>query len=212
AYSYGRHRDYVRFGNSIDTAALNLALASSDPATAFNPFGDGGDNAHIMGSILRHQITDNDSRLETLSLKADGPIFDLPAGSVRMAVGVELRSESFRVDRITYSNAGVPTISATPAPGERDTDAWFVEISAPLTERIDLSASVREEHSDDYGRALTPKIGLDWQALDSLRLRATWGESFKAPRFDQTLSSIGGSYLTLTPAQDPLADDGSTGL
>src|SRR5690606_22690748 len=73
AYSYGRHRDYVRFGNSIDTAALNLALASSDPATAFNPFGDGGDNAHIMGSILRHQITDNDSRLETLSLKADGP-------------------------------------------------------------------------------------------------------------------------------------------
>jgi len=212
SYSYGRHRDHVRFGNSIDTAALNLALASANTATAFNPFGDGGDNAHIMDAILRHQITDNDSRLQALSLKADGPLFDLPAGAVRMALGLERRTESFRVDRITYSNAGVPTIVATPAPGERDTDAWFVEIAAPLSRAIDLSASVREEYSQDYGRALTPKVGLDWQLLEALRVRATWGLSFKAPRFDQTLSSIGGSYLTLTPAQDPLADGGSTGL
>lgn len=218
--SYSRHRDYVNFGNSIDTAALNVALASSSATTAFNPFADGGANDAILGSIVRHQVTDNDSRLAVFALKADGPLFQLPAGEVRAALGVEKRDESFRVDRVTYSNAGVPTVVATPAPGERETYAAFAELAIPLVRDgsflflrdLDLSASVRREESDDYGRAVTPKFGVRWGLSEDLALRGSWGLSFKAPRFDQTLVSIGGSLLVLTPAQDPQADDGSTGL
>ena len=44
-----------------------------------------------------------------------------------------------------------------------------------------------------------------------MALRATYGSSFKAPQFVQTLGGVGGTYATLTAAQDPLATGGSTG-
>jgi outer membrane receptor protein involved in Fe transport len=123
-------------------------------------------------------------------LSADGPIFDLPGGAVRLAVGAERRSES--LDRVLGQRTSVA--QSMPFARDRDVNAFFTELNMPLigsqnalpwARRLDLTAAVRHEDYSDFGSTTDPKFGLLWQPLDGLSLRATYGTSFRAPYLNQ---------------------------
>ncbi len=211
--SYGGHADSVDNTNIADSGALAAALASSDPATAFNPFGDGGDTpSAALAALTMRQHIETDSELVGYALRADGGVFDLPGGRARVAVGIERRRETFSIDREEIFGSGLVTNPFTQAPGERTTDALFAEAFLPVLDTLSLSLSVRREDSSDFGEATTPKIGLQWRPLSDLTLRATWGQSFKAPQFAQMLGGTGASIGSLPGFLDPNATNGSTGL
>ncbi len=211
--SYGGHSDEVDSTNIADSSALAAALASSDPATAFNPFGDGGDTpAAALAALTMRQHIETDSELVGHALRADGGVFDLPGGRARVAVGIERRHETFSIDRQEIFGSGLVTNPFTQAPGERTTDAIYAEAFLPVLDNVSLSLSVRREDSSDFGEATTPKIGLQWRPLSDLTLRATWGQSFKAPQFAQMLGGTGASIGSLPAFLDPDATNGSTGL
>lgn len=207
-----RVREDARIDNLYESSpAVLAAFASNDPATAFNPFADGSATpASVLAAFTFEQHFDSDSELTSFSAKADGVVFALPAGDMRAALGVETRRERFDIERSLIRSSGIAT-SPLLRPGERITDAAFVEILAPLTDGLALSASARHETSDTFD-ATTPKIGLTWELTSDLTVRGTWGLSFKAPQFQQTLGSSAGTLAVATPAQDPLATDGSTGV
>ncbi len=221
AISYGAHADENDTRNAVDLAAVNLALARSSPTTAFNPFSDGGNTpASVLAGLTSSQFVDTDSELITYAVKADGSLFDLPAGPLRAAIGAERRRETFSADQIRISAAGVVTSPRVQDPGRRVTDAYFGELLAPLVgaemgvplvDTLTLSLSVRYEESSDFGSATTPKIGLLWRLTDELALRGTWGTSFKAPQFTQMLTGTAGLIGALPPTIDPNATNGSTG-
>ena len=105
--AYGAHVDENDTRNALDLPALNLALASSSQATAFNPFSDGGNTpASVLAGLTNSQFVDTDSELVTYALKADGRLFELPGGMVRAAIGAEHRRETFSADQIRISAAG----------------------------------------------------------------------------------------------------------
>ncbi|MDZ4690966.1 TonB-dependent receptor plug domain-containing protein [Terricaulis sp.] len=211
--SYGAHSDEVDNFNIADSAAIGAALASSDPTIAFNPFGDGGDTpAAALASLTMRQHLETDSELIGYALRADGGVFELPGGRARIAVGIERRHETFRIDRTETTGSGIITTPFTQAPGERTTDAIYAEAFLPVLDRVSLSLSVRREESSDFGDATTPKIGLQWTPFDDLTFRATWGQSFKAPQFAQMLGGTGASIGSLPGFLDPDATNGSTGL
>lgn len=62
---------------------------------------------------------------------------------------------------------------------------------------LELSLSGRVEDYADIGSASTPRIGLRYVPFGDLTIRATWGQSFKAPSFFQMYSASG---LYLYPA------------
>ncbi len=215
------HQDENDASNIFDSASISAPLASASLATAFNPFSDGGATpASVLSRLTLRQNTRNDSDLTTYAVKTDGALFETRGGVWRGAFGVERREETFSVRRLETAASGALFVSPVPRPGERATDAAFAELYAPLIgednavpaiAQLALTASVRFERSSDYGETINPKIGLLWSPLRDFSVRGTYGTSFKAPQFRQTLSGIGGTYATLTPAQDPLADGGSTG-
>jgi iron complex outermembrane recepter protein len=210
---YGGHADNVDNTNIADSGALAAALASSDAATAFNPFGDGGDTpSAALAALTMRQHIETDSELVSYALRADGGVFDLPGGRARVAIGIERRHETFSIDRQEIFGSGLVTNPFTQAPGERTTDALYAEAFLPVFEAVSLSLSVRREDSSDFGEATTPKIGVQWRPLSDLTLRATWGESFKAPQFAQMLGGTGASIGSLPGFLDPDATNGSTGL
>lgn len=211
--SYGGHADNVDSSNIADSSALAAALASSDPATAFNPFGDGGGTpSAALAALTFRQHIETDSELVGYALRADGGVFDLPGGRARVAIGIERRRETFSIDRQEIFGSGLVTNPFTQAPGERTTDALFAEAFLPVLDDVSLSLSVRREDSSDFGEATTPKVGVQWRPLSDLTLRATWGESFKAPQFAQMLGGTGASIGSLPGFLDPDATNGSTGL
>lgn len=220
--TYSRHVDSQLLGNLYDASiGLDAALASSDLATAFNPFADGSNtNPAILEGLTFDTLTENDSEIVTYSAKADGPLFALWGGNLRAAIGIERRREQFFLFMERRFASGTEYQPAL-EPGDRSTDALFGEIYAPLVgpengvpfvRDLTLSLSVRHEAPSSYESSTTPKIGLRWALGESLALRGTWGESFKAPQFQQTLGAVGGTILSLPGAFDPLATNGSTGL
>ncbi|MCR6645823.1 MAG: TonB-dependent receptor [Terricaulis sp.] len=211
--SYGGHVDKVDNTNIADSSALASSLASSDPAIAFNPFGGGGDTpSAALAALTMRQHIDTDSELLSYALRADGGVFDLPGGRARVAIGIERRRETFSINRVEIFGSGLITNPFTQAPGARTTDALFAEAFLPVLDDLSLSLSVRREDSSDFGDATTPKIGVQWRPLSELTLRATWGQSFKAPQFAQMLGGVGASIGSLPGFLDPDATNGSTGL
>lgn len=137
-------------------------------------------------------------RTWTLDLKGDGPLFDLPAGPVRLAVGASYRSDDVRSTRmrlIPFTRFEVRAIDA------RDVTSFFGELYVPVVgerqnfswaKRIELSIAGRHDDYSDFGSTTNPKFGLVWSPIDSLDLRASVSSSFRAPTVaEKALASRG---------------------
>jgi outer membrane receptor protein involved in Fe transport len=116
---------------------------------------------------------------------ADGPLFHLPSGEVKTAIGGGVRKERFQ--------QGFGGNASTLTPTRRVTYAFFeglVPLVSPSSERVglnelELNLSVRSERYSDFGTTTNPKVGIRYVPIEDLALRATWGKSFKAPSFYQ---------------------------
>lgn len=219
--NFSRSEGFQRRGAITNGAALSAALASSDPATAFNPFGDGSfnvaNNPALVDVIIANRDTEATSKTQDFSLKADGPLFRMPAGSVRLAVGVEHHENSFE-QILTATNvlaSGAPTVKHVE--NERDNLAVFAELYVPIVgseqgisgiHSLALSLAGRYEDYSDFGDTTNPKIGLTWQPIEGLALRGTYGTSFRAPSLVDTSEQIHNIFIqNLT---DPTAAGGVT--
>lgn len=117
---------------------------------------------------------------------AEGPLFALPAGDARLAVGVGRRKSDF----LQYDEAA----HATSIRGGEATRFAYAELQLPLLgdgaavadgQRLELTAAARHEDYDSFGSVLTPRLGVIYSPGTDITLKASWGRSFKAPTLFQ---------------------------
>ena len=75
--------------------------------------------------------------------------------------------------------------------------------------RLELSIAGRYEEYSDFGSTANPKIGLRWAPSNSVKLRTSWGTSFKAPKLVDLYDSFNDIY-TLALFKDPRSSSGSS--
>ena len=160
-----------------NAALLNAALASTNPATALNPFVDGP-----MGSpSLLASIFSNTSVIEfkagstILDAFARGPLLYLPAGSVDVVVGAEYEHSRFEQGFVS----------------KRNVRAAFAEVRAPLVagtnergekrEVFALQGAARYDDYSDFGSRTTWQAGVEFRPDERLLLRGTRATAFKPP-------------------------------
>ena len=145
----------------------------------------------------------------SLEAVASGELFEMPAGTVAMAIGGHWRKDkiedrpgletcvrdSLEDNQCTGNNSWLSD-SAGVTFGDSRTLAVFGEVDIPLLkdlplmQALDLNASVR--YTDTTGENIltretpaysgtTYKFGLSWEVSDEVRLRATLGTSFRSP-------------------------------
>ena len=127
------------------------------------------------------------------STTADGPLFNLPAGALRMAIGAEHRRDSAKTSQSLPEN---PRINQNLLGNfDRDIDSAYAEVLAPmisaaqnipLVNRLDLTAAVRYDRYSDAGSEYSPRYGLTYRPVSWLMLRGTRNYAFRAP----TLNSL----------------------
>ncbi|MDR6624227.1 TonB-dependent receptor domain-containing protein [Caulobacter segnis] len=118
-----------------------------------------------------------------------GNLFKLPAGDVGVAMGFHYRKDSINDTPGPITLAGNIWNSSVAGITKGDDLARevFGELSIPifrdvfLAKNVELSLSGRHTKVNSYGEDDTYKIGLNWQIIPSVRLRATRGTSFRAP-------------------------------
>ena len=170
--------------------ALAQALADTNPATAFNPFGDGSHTASsTLAAIKGFSKVDGDLKLRSIDFKVDGPLFRLPAGEVKLALGTHYRKERATTNTVDFEFTAQPQASLL-SEDERRIIAAFGELLLPIVaeeqrvpgfKRLDISVAGRIEDYDDFGTTGNPRVGVAWTPVTGLDLRGTYGTSFRAP-------------------------------
>jgi iron complex outermembrane receptor protein len=212
--SYGRQSLADDEYYQANAAALNAALADPNPATAFDPFAAGSyTNPATLAAIRSVYQLYSAAGIESTSLIADGPLFALPAGEAKLAVGVERRKETLVED---VPNASDPSAQVLQGSYSRHVTSLFSQLVLPLAGKprvqgapsdLQLSLSGRYEHYSDFGDAFNPMADVSWTPLQSLKLRASWGRSFRAPTLDD-LHDTAQDAANSVVLPDPMAASG----
>ena len=226
-WSWAQNKSSSTTEGLLNTDAIRKALGPADGCTApcvpLNIFGGQGTDAQYLGeglwsgsgsiteemlnyiSFTAHDTGGNDMR--NLTAQVTGTLMDLPAGSVGVAVGYEMREESgftspdaLIVTGATSGNASQPT------DGSYDVAEYFAEIGIPLlsgaslAESLDLNIAIRHSDYSTFGRTTNGKYNIMWRPYSSLLVRVTASDGFRAPSIPGLFFGQSDSYPEL---QDP---------
>jgi iron complex outermembrane recepter protein len=172
---------------TINPVALQTALDSTDPATAFDPFDDRTTPATIQSLISVPSYAASVQKLYQASAKVDGPLFAIWGGDVRLAIGGEFRREVYlgRLSDPTSTTGAILNRNSS-----RNVYSAYGEIFAPLVSpannvrmvhKLSIDATLRYDHYSDFGNTVNPKIGAEWAPIEPLTIRASYSRSFQAP-------------------------------
>lgn len=221
--SYSSQTEKFRQEGVPNYPALAAALANPDPATAFNPFGDGSfTNPATIAKVGGYIHATSKFRTWSASFKVDGPLAHLPAGALKVALGAEYRREHFDYINLDNEFSASPTIIPTTGlPIGRSVGAAFAELLIPLVaphgdvpgiRRLDLSLAGRVEHYSGLSTTANPKVGVRWEVAKGLALRGTFGTSFRAPSFQDIRVGPGTTLFIPIPIPDPASPTGSANV
>ncbi|MBV6423047.1 MAG: Vitamin B12 transporter BtuB [Steroidobacteraceae bacterium] len=155
-------------------------------AGRYNPFGGVQNPASVIDAITTNLVRRGKSELTMYDGQLTGELFDMPAGKVRMAAGIEYRDESISdVPDDQFQRGLIFGTEAVSAAGSRDSWAAYVELAVPLYTGLELSLAGRFDDYSDFGDTTNPKIAVRWAPIDSLAFRASWGTGFRAPSLAQ---------------------------
>lgn len=187
----GRTSDNSIQTTGLNNAALNAALASGNPATAFDPYGLHRTSAAVLDAIY-NQISINPTvgRFTGYEARLNGPLLTLPGGKVQVALGYE--GQNFT------SELGIARgVRGTPVTWRyfgRKVDSGYAEVLIPIFgpgnatagfQKLDIDAAIRYDRYSDVGSTTNPKFGVNWSPIDGLTLRGSYGTSFRAPTIPQ---------------------------
>lgn len=139
----------------------------------------------------------------------DGPLFDLPGGTMRGAIGGDFQYHNYW---ILTTTSPVTSLSQQTAPDylERTVFAGFGQLNVPvvgdanqlpLVRKLELELSYRYDHYDQFGGTSNPRFSADWTIMDGLILRGSWGTNFVAPSFKAKSSSIARNITPFNASQ-----------
>lgn len=116
---------------------------------------------------------------------ASTPLFPMAGGNASLAFGGEWRSEDYSDQYDSLSEAGAVGGSAgSSAGGGRIEKAVYVEALFPVIPNLNIDTALRYDKYSDYGHNVSPKISIDYKPIDMLKLRAAYGQGFRAPTLD----------------------------
>jgi outer membrane receptor protein involved in Fe transport len=188
----------VAFSLSNDWT-INVSATAGRDRTQFHAIGV----RRATGETYLNRAYSYGNRSRTYEADAEGPLFSLPAGDARLAVGTGYRHNDFR-----YLYTGTPV-----ADGKEGSRFAYAELNLPLVgpdqnvagiHRLELTGAIRTEDYDSYGRVTTPKVGLIYSPNADWTLKESWGKSFKEPTLFQ-------GYIEQFSYLYPVAVFGGTG-
>ena len=176
--------------------------ARADGCVPFNPFGLGMASQASQDYVTTTSV--GTSEIEQTVFNAtfsNSFLYELPAGHIGFAGGVEYRDESSVTVEDPFAKTGATFFNALgETDGQYDVSEIFGEISVPLlrdmfmVQHLNFDAAVRYADYSTIGGATAWKVGLDWTISDELRSRFTYSEAIRAPNIDELFSGQSQSF------------------
>lgn len=149
----------------------------------------GANMAGLVAAVGGNETGNTVYEQKTITATTAGELFDLYAGPVGLALGLEYRE--IEIDDTPGPLTQIGDVwgrsTAGPTRGTNSVFEYFAETSIPLlkgqpfAEDVELSASWRGFEYDIGGSDSIYKVGLNWQVNPVFRVRASQGTSYRAP-------------------------------
>ena len=196
--SYGRSEFLNNNFGDVSRAAVTSILngtanysgnAGNCRGYAWNPLGNTPVSAACREYASRDDHTSNTMTQKLIEGTLEGPLYALPAGDLRFALGADYRETefAFRPDSTFVTNDSLSYGSINSAAGKQKVSELFGELLVPLlTDKPfvkDLSVDLGYRHSkyDQSGGNNTWKIDGNWQPTDHFRVRGGYSRAIRAP-------------------------------
>ncbi len=212
-YGVFKHRQWKT--NQVNLQNIQFALnVEDDPANAggyrcvdesarangcvpLNIFGVGSVSPEAA-DYIRHNILLNQKLTQTtVSLSVNGVLWELPAGALNTAFGVDYRREAQVATGDPITNAGLTSLSTL-----SDLDASFnvaeafVEFAVPIladrkgVDSLDLTAALRLADYSTIGIVSSWNFGISYAPIEDLRFRAQISQAQRAPNINELFSAF----------------------
>jgi outer membrane receptor protein involved in Fe transport len=171
-----------------------------------------------LGYITANRSLEERFKLNEKGVKADGPLFDLPGGPVKAAVGATYTTFAFSI--LSLDNTGASSLILPYQANYERRAVWavFTQVNMPIfsddnalpgLRRLELEFSWRHDQYSDVQGTSNPKVAFNWAPINDFTIRGTWGNSFRAPTFGELSPlanvAINGHNLgTLAVSPDPI--------
>lgn len=226
-YSFGRMDDSQQGGGQINVPnmreALNVIDGDGDPNTfdpvcanptaiiegcvPINLFGLGSISPeaadYVRAPTSRQQLTQQ----QVAGAEFGGPLFNVPAGSVDFAAGVEYRRERAEdvPDVLTQSGQNASNKEA-PTFGSYNVKEAFAEVEVPLlrdlpgVHELSIGGAYRFSDYSTVGNTDAYTGRISWAPIESLRFRGQYARAVRAPNIGELFAPGGENFA---PVSDP---------
>jgi len=200
-----------------DNADLSTLIIGCTPLNLFA--GEGAVTDAMYNWVAVETVDTRVTSQEILGASITGSAWELPGGEMGWAVGANYRAEAYKFTPDSAKAIGAVTGGTTQGTdGSLYSKSLFVEAYAPLfdngTQSLALTGGARYDDYNLFGDDTTWQFGVEFQALDSLKLRATAGTAFRAPGIDELFDGLGRSapsYYDPCDASDYASNLGGNG-
>jgi iron complex outermembrane recepter protein len=196
-----RHSEqqYYELGRNYVVGGLAQQAIADGSYNVYDPF-------NVPRSILDGLVAtinrDAATKIQEVYANASLDLFEMGGGAAAIAVGAEYRDETYQDIYDTLQSSGQIVGSAgNSAGGGRDVTAIFFEALFPVLDNLEFSAAGRYDDYSDYGSDFSPKVSVRYQPLETLTLRASYGQGFRAPTLDIVTAQPAFSADTVTDPQ-----------
>ena len=190
--------------------------------TPFNPFNLQDPNSvAVLHSAASPGISEVLAQETVKRLDLNGPVFDLPAGSVQLALGANYRTEYIHSNADTglivdfFGNCTLGSQCASVLQGGYNVKEVYAELFVPILKDLpfvhSLALTVGDRYSkySNFGSTNNTKIALEWRPIEDLLLRGTVSKVFRAPTVSNIFSGAASDAPKLT--RDPCDFAGPVG-
>jgi outer membrane receptor protein involved in Fe transport len=171
-------------------------------------------SAYIHHTALRFHRNEQ----QVLAASLTGDVFELPAGDILFAAGIEHRKESIAAldDGLARQNQLHLFRGQEPQNAELTVDEAYLEVVIPViadtafAEQFDIEAAVRYSDYSTIGGTTATKLGFNWTISEDVRIRASKATSVRAPNLSELFSPgvTTGAFLD-DPCDEALIDLGT---
>lgn len=184
-------------------------IAGCTPWNPLLPFGVAGPgslaNADVQNFLFPTYTDTGETSSKIYSANLSGGLFELPAGDFGFAFGLERREETGRFVPDAFNQSGNSTgLPATTTQGEYEVNEAYLEFNIPVLADLpfaqELTVNLASRYSDysNFGDTTNSKASFIWRPIESVAVRATWAQGFRAPSIDNLFGGVGGSFESYT--------------
>ena len=184
---------------------LDTTVCGTTEIPCANILGFGNISEEALDYMLFTMIGTGGNEQQSVTANISGQWFDMPAGPFMVAAGFESRQDKgWRDPDSLVVIGGANTNAADPISGTVKANEVYVEASIPLlsgmtlAQALDLDVAFRYSDYDTFGGTNNYKAGVNWQIVESFKIRANFTTAFRVPNVNELFGGVAEGNLTTT--------------